>query len=381
MVGSGEIMNGVSQIKRVTLLFLGTTGAGPVYALEMAKALADNSNYRIQIVLSKYVYNVDEWRRTFSDSMVCLEEVDTYRRNKLSFALSLLEFWKVIRIHKAIREFGADVVYSPFPSLWDFRIFPIVSKYASVIATLHDPHPHDEIKNPFERFIQNENYRTLRYAKDIVLLNMRDVEYVQQNYGKNVWVIPHASFSYYARDIKEPHKLNYTIGFIGRIEPYKGLDLLVEAFSGINNSKLHLLIAGNGTIDGDTLSKINDNQRIELINRYIKDEEFSGLLNRMDFVVLPYKRASQSGVIPLVFSQGKTVVVTNVGALSEQVPDDTGVVVDDATSDSIKEAIVDLYHKPERIFQMGRSAFRYAKQELTWAHSAELLMKIIENED
>jgi glycosyltransferase involved in cell wall biosynthesis len=157
--------------------------------------------------------------------------------------------------------------------------------------------------------------------------------------------------------------------------------LLVEAFSGINNSKLHLLIAGNGTIDGDTLSKINDNQRIELINRYIKDEEFSGLLNRMDFVVLPYKRASQSGVIPLVFSQGKTVVVTNVGALSEQVPDDTGVVVDDATSDSIKEAIVDLYHKPERIFQMGRSAFRYAKQELTWAHSAELLMKIIENED
>lgn len=376
-VGSREIMNGVSQIKRITLLFLGTTGAGPVYAFEMAKAIADNSDYQIQIVLSKYVYNLDEWKRAFSESKVRLEFVDTYRRKKLSFALSLFEYWKVNRILKIIRDFDANVVYSPFSSLWDFRLFPKLSKTMGIVATLHDPHPHDEIKNPFVNYIQYKNYKALRYAKDIVVLNQRDVEYVKQNYCKNVWVIPHASFSYYARDVQESDKINHTIGFIGRIEPYKGLDLLVEAFTEINSCGLHLLIAGNGTIDSDTLSKINENPKIELINRYIRDEEFSVLLNRMDFVVLPYKRASQSGVIPLVFSHGKTIVVTNVGALSEQVPAGTGYVVD-ASSEALKDAIVDLYEQPERIHKMGKAALEYANKELTWTHSAELLMNIIE---
>lgn len=380
MVGSRGMMKEESQIKRITLLFLGTTGAGPVYALEMAKALADHSDYQVQLIISMYVYNLDEWKRAFSDSAVCLVEVDTYRHNKLSFALSLFEFWKVDRIMKLIRNFGTDVVYSPFSSLWDYRLFPKLSKIARIVATLHDPHPHDVIKNPFVNFIQDKNYQALRYAKDVVVLNKHDVEYVQRNYCENVWVIPHASFSYYARDVKETDKLNYTIGYIGRIEPYKGLDLLVEAFTEINSCGLHLLIAGNGTIDNDTLSRINGDPRIELINRYIRDEEFSVLLNKMDFVVLPYKRASQSGVIPLVFSHGKTVVVTNVGALSEQVPEGTGYVVD-ATIESLKEAIIELYAHQEQIYKMGKAALEYANKELTWTHSAELLMNIIEKSD
>ena len=367
----------VSKRRRVSILFLGSTGAGPVYALEMSKALNAGSDYHMQIVVSRHAYNLGEWERTFAGTDVELVPVETYQHYKLSFALSLLEYWKVERIIRVIRAFNSEIVYSPFPSLWDFRIFPKLRKWTRIIASLHDPHPHDTIKNPLTKYIQEKNYQVLRQVSDIIVLNHRDVDYVKEKYCERVWVIPHASFSYYVRETEKKKGLSYTIGFLGRIEPYKGLDLLIDAFTSIKNDRLHLLIAGNGAIDNHLKQKIEGDKRIELINRHIEDEEFSGLLGRMDFVVLPYKRASQSGVIPMVFSHGKTVIVTNVGALTEQVPGETGVVVE-ATAESLKEAIVSMYDQPVKVEQMGLSALKYAKTELTWEHSAELLRRIIE---
>ena len=257
---------------------------------------------------------------------------------------------------------------------------PMLCKFTKIVTTLHDPHPHDIVSNPFARYIEKQNRESLKKVHTIIILNNGDVDYVKKEYGKPVYVIPHASFSYYAKGIKVSDEIKNTIGFIGRIEPYNGLDLLVEAFQRINDSSLHLIIAGSGVIDTKLKQTINNDKRIELINRYIQDEEFSELIGRMDYVELPYKLASQSGVIPLVFSHGKPVIVTNVGALEEQVPDGTGVVVD-ASAKSLKDAIVEIYDQPNHIYKMGRKAFEYANKELTWTHSAELLMSIIEKSD
>ena len=90
----------------------------------------------------------------------------------------------------------------------------------------------------------------------------------------------------------------------------------------------------------------------------------------MDFVVLPYKRASQSGVIPLVFAHGKTVVATDVGALKEQVPEGTGMICKSDVS-SIVQTINNLYDNPQLINFYGVAAKRYAKSELTWESSAK----------
>ena len=248
-----------------------------------------------------------------------------------------------------------------------------------IIATLHDPHPHDSLNNPFEKWIRYQNKKSYKYVNDVVILNKSDVSFVKANYCSNVHVIPHASFSYYVNSLAEDTQLKYKIGFIGRIEPYKGLDLLVDAFLKLDE-RFNLIIAGSGKIDNSTLQKITSNNRIELINRYIKDDEFSVLLNKMDVVVLPYKRASQSGVIPLVFAHGKPVIVTNVGALEEQVPEGTGIVTK-ADVDSLVKSIFSLYNNPQLILEYGKMAKFYAETNLSWEHSAKLLNDIIADSD
>lgn len=364
-------------MKKLSLIFLGTTGAGPVYSLEMAKAIAALGEYQMQIVISSGLSNLIDWTEHFSDTDVKIDIVNTYRHNKWDFIISLLRFWRVKKIVSVIKDFNPDCLYVPFLLTWDFLIYPRLYKNMRIIATLHDPHPHDVTRNPFARWIRYQNMKAYKYVSDVIVLNTVDLPYVKEKYCPNVHVIPHASFTYYVNKFSSDRNLKNTIGFLGRIEPYKGLDLLVDAFYKLDK-KYKLLIAGEGKIDDNIYSKISSNNRIELINRYIDDTEFSDLLSKMDFVVLPYKRASQSGVIPLVFAHGKPVVVTNVGALKEQVPEGTGVITKPAV-ESIVSSISSLYENPNLIFEYGDNARNYAETELTWEHSAKLLINILDN--
>lgn len=362
-------------MRRISLLFLGSTGAGPVYSLEIAKALAASGECKLHCVVSERASNLADWEKAFQNSDIRLDVVCTYSHNKWSFAFSTLAFWKVNRICRLIRDFNPDCLYVPFLLTWDFLIYPKLYKKMRIVATLHDPHPHDTSRNPFANWVQEQNMRAYKYVNDIIILNNSDVQYVKENYCPNVHVIPHASFSYYVKEIDSNFEIKNTIGFLGRIENYKGLDMLVDAFLQLNN-KYKLIIAGSGKIDDRTYEKIINNERIELINRYIMDDEFTGLINRMDFVVLPYKRASQSGVIPLAFAHGKPVVVTRVGALEEQVPDGTGLIAAPQVSSILKD-INYLYEHPEFIERFGINAKSYADTELTWESSAKKVLAII----
>ena len=79
----------------------------------------------------------------------------------------------------------------------------------------------------------------------------------------------------------------------------------------------------------------------------------------------------------MCFAYGKTVVATNVGALSEQVPAGTGVITK-PDADSIAKEIDALYAEPELIMKYGKAAKDYAERELSWVRSAKLLLAFFE---
>lgn len=363
---------------KISLIYIGTTGAGPVYSFEMAKALAESRRCQLQVIVSENVSNLDVWKSYFNNKDVDFHVVKTYNRSKLSVLLNTFNIKRKYKIYKLIRIFNADILYSPFVLMWERFLFGMLHGKVRIVKTIHDVKLHDSYHNIADFFTLLLNYGSMRYVDDVVILNNKDCKKVVNMYHKNTIIIPHACMNYYFSQTSEDKSqtLNYRIGFFGRIEPYKGLDLLVEAFLKLDMQNLKLLIAGSGVIDDSLLKKIKENRNIELINRYIKDEEFQPLLDKVDFVVLPYKSASQSGVIPMCFAYGKTVVATDVGALSEQVPEGTGVLVS-VNSDSIAEAIKSLYDSENHINEYGDRARKYAARELTWERSAEILLNAL----
>ena len=119
--------------------------------------------------------------------------------------------------------------------------------------------------------------------------------------------------------------------FFGLIRKYKGLDLLLDAFSRLNVEKVKLIVAGEfyenkrGYFSmADTLG-ISD--RVIFTDKFIPENEVRYYFSAADTVVQPYISATQSGVTQIAYHFDCPMVVSNVGGLPEIVFDgQTGFV-------------------------------------------------------
>jgi len=142
--------------------------------------------------------------------------------------------------------------------------------------------------------------------------------------------------------------LHYVL-FFGFIRDYKGLDLLLEAFS-INVKKdnsLRLIVAGEFYSDSkpyfEIIKKNNLEEYVLMHNDFIPDEKVADYFCASDIVVQPYKNATQSGVTQIAYHFNKPMIVTNVGGLAEIVPDGkVGYVVKPEIA-KIADAILKFY--------------------------------------
>jgi len=151
-------------------------------------------------------------------------------------------------------------------------------------------------------------------------------------------VTPHPSLSVNQKQIL-PHNPRPSLLFLGRVVSYKGVDLLLSAIEGLDIEKL--------TIAGQQVNDIKTNdKKTQIINKYLSDDEVEKLLASHHILVLPYREASQSGVIMHGLSAGVPMVITKVGGLPEQLPPEAAVWVE-ATVMSLRDGIKQLMENPQ----------------------------------
>jgi len=180
----------------------------------------------------------------------------------------------------------------------------------------------------------------------------------------------------------EQLKLNQekkTLLFFGLIRDYKGLDLLIEAMSLLDES-YQLVIAGECYGDFGKYSQAIENSparsRIKVLNRYIDDNEVPQLFSATDLLVAPYRSATQSGVIPVAYHFDVPVLVTDVGGLKENIERaGTGLVCQPA-ADSLSENIRNFFLSDRVIFINN---IQKEKDALSWEAFAVSLIGFIEN--
>ncbi len=137
--------------------------------------------------------------------------------------------------------------------------------------------------------------------------------------------------------------------FFGFIREYKGLDLLLEAFNSkrLQALDLKLLIAGefygNEEHFLSLIKKYSLENFIELKASFIPNAEVYLYFCASDMVVQPYKNATQSGVTQIAYHFGKPMITTDVGGLSEVIPDGKVGYVVKPESGAIENAIYKFY--------------------------------------
>lgn len=146
--------------------------------------------------------------------------------------------------------------------------------------------------------------------------------------------------------------------FFGLIREYKGLDLLLKAMADkrIDEYPVKLIVAGEFYEKKEYYLQMIDNydinDKVIVCDKYIPDEEVKNFFNLADMVVLPYKSATQSGVTQVAYHFERPMLVTNVGGLSEIVPDGKVGYVVEPDPVKIADAICDFYdNEREKFFE------------------------------
>jgi len=105
--------------------------------------------------------------------------------------------------------------------------------------------------------------------------------------------------------------------FFGLLRPYKGIDVLLEAFRSVPDAELW--IAGNPRMPVEPLREAarGSASPVRIAPRFITDAEIPALMRRADLVVLPYRDIEQSGVLYTALAFGKPLVLTAVGGFPE----------------------------------------------------------------
>jgi len=199
-----------------------------------------------------------------------------------------------------------------------------------IIWTIHDLGPHESPHPWLERVFwplflsMVDGYVTLsEHARDAALdrfPRLRSVPGAVVPHGHYRPAYPPPVSRGTARDRWGLSEDAPVIAFLGRIRPYKNVEGLISAFRGLEGPDARLLVAGNPSSDAlaDRIrSAAAADDRIQLVLRFLPEDEIPSLIGAADLVALPYEDILHSGSALLALSFDRPVLVPARGAMGE----------------------------------------------------------------
>jgi glycosyltransferase involved in cell wall biosynthesis len=200
---------------------------------------------------------------------------------------------------------------------------------------------------------------------------------------ERVHVIPHGAFDYLT-ELPHERPLDPELAavegpvvlFFGLLRSYKGIDVLIDAFRGID---AELWIVGLPHLP---LAKLQARARragarVRFVPRFVGDDEIPALFRRADVVALPYREIDQSGVLQTALAFGKPLVLSRVGGFTE-VGEEHGaaLLVEPGDAEGLHDALAGLLADPAARGRLGDAAARAAAGPYSWDAVAERTMRL-----
>lgn len=282
---------------------------------------------------------------------------------------------------RAINKFSPDVLIIPYwmsflaPAFGSVCMF--LDKGIKVVSLVHNAIPHERriIDKSFAKFFFNRCDAFIVMSQPVYddLLSLKN--------DANILLQPHPIYDQYAeRTDKDTAcgKLGVrsdkkNLLFFGLIRDYKGLDILIEAMDQLDDS-YQLIIAGEcyGSFDKYTelINKSILKDNIIVFEKYIPDDMVTTLFSAADVLILPYRSATQSGVVALAYQLETPMIATNVGALGSTVEQSgTGLVVSSPTPLGVANGIKEFFDKDK--ISLYIENLKKEKTRLSWANFAQ----------
>lgn len=212
-------------------------------------------------------------------------------------------------------------VFLSYGNLLEIPFLFILTRLQKHLIDVHEVIAQDKDHNAFHLRLFAYMYK--HKIKSVVIHSERSRDFTKQFgfEGKDLFV-PHVNYAIQkginkdnlSLDIaKAFNKNKKNILFFGNLNYNKGVDLLIDAINKLEEdeqSKIHVVIAGKNFDDSIYAVKPTTPSLYTFLIRHIEDNELVYLYEQTDFVAMPYRKTSQSGVLEMAFYFKKPVIAS-----------------------------------------------------------------------
>jgi glycosyltransferase involved in cell wall biosynthesis len=194
-----------------------------------------------------------------------------------------------------------------------------------------------------------------------------------------VHVIPHGAFEHLAAadasgELPPPLQTDAPVVLcFGLMRPYKGIEVLLEAWRGIEGAELW--IAGAPRMDISAL-RASAPPRVRFVARFIGDDELPAYFRRADLVVLPYREIDQSGVLFTALAFAKPLLLSDVGGFPEIAATGAARTFPAGDAAALHDALRELLGAREARSRLAESARAAAAGPYSWGEAARLTLEL-----
>ncbi len=264
----------------------------------------------------------------------------------LDHAASVL---RLLRLLEITRPEIIHFQWLPLPLL-DGALLPQFRRLAPLVLTVHDTDPFNG--NPAARAqLLGMNRAMLRFDRLIVHTQQAVARLHAQGVPvQRMTVLAHGPATGVAGDTQDAMHGTLTFLLFGKIKPYKGADLLIDAYADLPQSlRQHacVRIVGKPYMDVAPLVAraaargVSDGVSIE--PDFVPDNAINGLFGSATVAVFPYREIEASGVLYQAVANGRPIVASKLGAFAELLQDGIhGHLVPPGDAQSLSAALASL---------------------------------------
>ena len=235
--------------------------------------------------------------------------------------------WSMAKLLRLLQHQQPDIIHFqwlPLP-LVDRRFLSRFRKVAPLILTVHDTNP---FNGDPSATVQSHGVSALFSEFDRLIVHTKQGISRLESFGASIdriALLPHGKmFDSVTTLDPDPMSSDITFLMFGKIKPYKGIDILIKAFSILPEDlqqQARVRIVGKPYMDMSQLYSVIQSsgvqERISIEPRFIKDTEIPNLFGNGIVAVFPYRELEASGVLSQVLAFGRPIIASRVGIFSE----------------------------------------------------------------
>lgn len=241
-----------------------------------------------------------------------------FKKNKIIALLMLIicyiKYLVFILSHKKNR-----IIYLTYGEIYELPFLCSTIFSSNIYIDVHEVHA---LKYKDNSIIANLFNTIYRYCVRRVIYHSNRTKEILKNKKIKMYYVPHFKYSFkqvcnnqlVAEDIKKvtPNS-NIKFLFFGNLSTVKGIDTVLNSFDQLSLKKLNieLIIAGKN-VENIDFSKYKNKPNYHIYDRHINDDELIYLYKVSNYILLPYKKSSQSGIFAMSAYFRKPMILSDI---------------------------------------------------------------------